>query len=240
MQKFIYTLLQKVLKLQQENQQKRLAKLATSYSNGTSKTVFHGELELQLTSETENIKAELDKKVKEITKEKLNNPEKLLEFINEEGTDVFRLKNADIFLQLIGEEEGFIPPTKGFKALLLNLFVNFATYKKIVISFKSTDMFILRPLAVDIYYMIHQFHMWYAFKLGLPGFEFKDRENFKKVFKSLKQEDISNLTLGEIITLKETIARDTEAIDFVVNLCKEYDSSKKLVNKIKQGQSVRV
>lgn len=88
--------------------------------------------------------------------------------------------------------------------------------------------------------MIHQFHLWYGYKLGLPGFNYKDRKNFKRVFKTLSEQDISGLTLGEIISLKETIARDVEAIDFVVNLSKEYDASKKLVNLIKKGKSVKV
>ena len=99
-------------------------------------------------------------------------------------------------------------------------------------------MFILRKGSVDIYYMIHQFHKWYSFELGLPGFDYKDQQNFKRIFKTLKQEDITNLSIQEIISLKEAIARDIEAIDFVVNLSKEYDTSKKLLNKIKSGRSV--
>jgi len=239
MQKFFYKLLNAVLKQQSEKQNKRLAQLS-SFTNGSSKTVFHGANELVINSQTEATKAELDEKVKQIVKTRLNNPEKLLEFIENEGTDVFRLKNADIFLRFIGEDEGFIPPLRGVKALLLNLYVNFVAHKKFVISLKSNEMFVLRPLAVDIYYMIHQFHLWYGFKLGLPGFDFADRKNFKRIFKTLKQEDISGLTLGEIISLKESIARDVEAIDFVVNLSKEYDASKKLVNIMRNGKSVKV
>ena len=99
-------------------------------------------------------------------------------------------------------------------------------------------MFILRPGNIDIYYMVHQFHKWYGFELGLPGFDFKDQQNFKRIFKTLKQEDITNLSIEEIISLKESIARDIEAIDFVVNLSKEYETSKKLHNKLIEGKSV--
>ena len=242
MDKIIYTLLQKLMKLKEYTHKKRMARFSGTkmYTNGTSKTVFYGALQLVLAAETNNKKQELEAKVKSVVKEKLNNPEMLLEFVKDEGTDVFRLPNVDIFLQLIGEDEGFIPRTRGLKAVLLNLYVNMAAYKKFVISFRSKEMFILRPLELDPYYMIHQFHMWYGFKLGLPGYAHRDRENFKKIFKSMKKEDITGLTIEEVIALKETIARDKEAIDFVINLAKEYDSSKKLVNKIRQGQSVKL
>ena len=141
-------------------------------------------------------------------------------------------------MKLINEEEGFITPAKGVKAFILNLFVNLTCYKKLVISFKSNGMFILRPLNIDMYYMIHQFHKWYSFELGLPGFDFVDQQNFKRIFKTLSQEDITNLSIQEIISLKESIARDIEANDFVVNLSKEYETSKKLHNKLIDGKSV--
>lgn len=240
MQKFFHKLLRFILKQQTTAHNKRMDKLSTKFQNGSTKIAFHGSTELVLNAQTEAKKTELNDKVKQIVKSNINDPEKLLEFIQAEGTDVFRLEYADIFLGLISEEEGFIPPQEGIKALLINLYVNFAKHKKLVISFKSNEMFILRPLAINIYYMIHQFHMWYGYKLGLPGFDFKDRKNFKRIFKTLNQENISNLTLGEIISLKESIARDIEAIDFVVNLSKEYDASKKLVNLIRSGKSVKV
>lgn len=240
MQKFIHKLLRFILNAQLSAHNKKMENLSAQFQNGSTKTAFHGANELILNSQTEAQKAELDTKVKEIVKSNINNPEKLLEFIQDDGTDVFRLKNADIVLKLFGEEEGFIPPLEGVKAFFINLYVNLAAYKKIVISLKSNEMFILRPLSVNIYYMIHQFHIWYGYKLGLPGFNYKDRKNFKRVFKTLSEQDISGLTLGEIISLKESIARDVEAIDFVVNLSKEYDASKKLVNLIKKGKSVKV
>ncbi len=240
MEKFFHKLLQFVLKQQEARYKKLTKKLTAQIKTGSSKTVFYGANELILNAKTEEKKTQLDNKVKEIVKSRINNPQALLDFIENEGSDVFRLKNADIFLNIIGEEEGFIPPTTGFKALLINLYVNFAKYRKIVISFKSNEMFILRPLDVNIYYMIHQFHLWYGYKLGLPGFNTKSRKNFQRVFKTLSEQDISKMTLEEVIALKETISRDKEAIDFVVNLSKEYDASKKLVNLIRKGKSVEV
>ena len=101
-------------------------------------------------------------------------------------------------------------------------------------------MFVLRPLKVDIYYMLHQFYQWYSYKMGMPGFDKKERENLKQLFKTLSTDEMSKLTLGEIIDLKETIERDKEAIDFVINLSLEYESSKKAVNKIRNEGSATI
>ncbi len=240
MQNLIYNFIRFILEWQGKLHKKQLKNYTQAFQNGSSKVTFYGDSELVLNAETELKKLELDEKVKKIVKEKLNNPEALLSFINDSGTDVFRIDNANFLLKLIGEEEGFITPAKGFKAVFINLVVNYLVYKNIVISAKSNEMFILRPLPVDIYYMIHQFHKWYSFKIGLPGFKDKEQQNFKKIFKTLKQEDISKLSLGEIIALKEAIARDVEAIDFVVNLSKEYDASKKLLKKLKSGASINL
>ena len=101
-------------------------------------------------------------------------------------------------------------------------------------------MFVLRPLPIDIYYMIHQFHLWYGFKNGLSGYELKNRKKYKKIISTMNDNDISNLSLEDILDMKEAIARDVESIDFVVNLSKESETSTKLLNKIKEGKSVNL
>ena len=133
MQKLVYKLIQFILDVQQSIHQKKLQKLQNSFKTGSTKRVFLGENELVLNAQTELKKAELNKKVKEIVKQRIKSPEQLLDFIKEQGTDVFRLKNADVFLKLINEDEGFITPAKGIRALAINLFTSINTYKKPVI-----------------------------------------------------------------------------------------------------------
>lgn len=240
MGKFIYNLTQRILKLQVLVHKKRLERLHKSLSKGSTKSFLAEDIELNLNMEEEYKKIELEKRIKAILKENQNNPEKLLEFIQTEGTDVFKFNKADIFLKFIGEEEGFIPPLNGINALFLNLFVNFIEYKKIVFSFKSKEIFILRPLNVDVYYMIHQLYLWYAFKMGMSGYELKNRRKFKKILATMNDNDIANLSLDDVLDMKDAIARDVDAIDFVVNLAKESETTQKLLNKLKDGQSVKL
>ena len=240
MQKLIYKITQGILNLQVALHKKRLEKLHKSLSKNSSNKILHDDIELILSIENETKKLEVDTKVNEIIKKSQNNPENLLDYIKDSGTDVFKINNANIFLTFIGEEEGFIPPLRGINAMFLNLFINFMVYKKIVFSFKSNEMFVLRPLPIDIYYMIHQFYLWFGFKNGLNGYDFKNRKKFKQILKTMNNEDISKLSLDDVLDMKEAIARDVEAIDFVVNLAKESEATTKLLNKIKDGQSVKL
>ncbi len=240
MGKFIYKLTQRILELQVFLHKKRLERLHKKISKCSTKTLLHEDIELELNIEAELKKKNLEKKIKTILKENQNNPEKLLNYIKEQGTDVFKINKADIILKAIGEEEGFIPPLNGINALFLNLFINFIEYKKIIFSFKSKEMFILRPLNIDVYYMIHQLYIWYAFKTGMSGYDLKNRKKFKHILATMNDDNISNLSLDEVLDMKDTIARDVEAIDFVVNLAKESEATQKLLNKLKDGQSVKL
>lgn len=240
MYKLFYKLIQKLLNFQVYLHKKRLDGLYKKITKNSSSKLLHEDIELVLGTQTEALKTRLDEEIKKILKENNNNPDKLLDYIKESGTDVFKVKNANYFLRFIGEEEGFIPPLKGINAFFLNLFINFVLYKKILFSFKSNEMFVLRPLPVDIYYMIHQFHLWYGFKNGLVGYELKNRKKYKKILSTMDDSDIEKLSVDDILEIKEVIARDIESIDFVVNLAKESEASTKLLNKLKDGESVNL
>ena len=70
---------------------------------------------------TEKCKEKLDFDVKSVLKKYSNNPEKLLEYVQQSGTLVSKIKHAKFILALIGYEEGFIAPLKGLKAVYLTL-----------------------------------------------------------------------------------------------------------------------
>lgn len=240
MQKIIYKITQIVLNFQILLHKKRIEKLHKKFSSPKNSKILTNDIELNFNIQNEEKKIEINNKVKNIINKSENNPEKILNIIKENGTDVFKINNANIFLKLIGEEEGFIPPLKGINAFFLNIFVNFNTQKKLILSLKSNEMFILRPLSIDIYYMIHQLYYWCAYKYGLSGFELQNRKKFKNLLAKMNEKDITNLSLDDILEMKEAIKRDVEAIDFVVNLAKESEASTKLLNKIKNGQSVKL
>ena len=240
MHKFIYKITQRILDFQVFLHKKRLERLRKQVTKGAIKNVLVDDVSLDLTLENENKKAQVGTKVKFFLEKTKNNPEAMLALIKEEGTDVYRIKHVNKFLNFIGEEEGFIPPLKGINAFFLNLFINFVCYKKIVVSFKSNEMFVLRPLMVDVYSMVHQLYLWCAFKSGLAGYDLKNRKKFKQILLTMKDKDISNLSLDEVLDMKDAISRDIEAIDFVVNLAKESEASTKLLNKLKDGKSVKL
>ncbi len=235
-QKFIYW----VLSLQEKRLKHKLgSSLKRSFSNSTSKIVFSKSDSLKLNSMTEKNKEKLDNELKTILKNCQNNPDKILEFIRKHGTKIHKIPFADKFLRLIGLEEGFITTVKGIKALYLTCLLAILG-KENKISLTTKPMFVMRDLPLNSYYTIQQFHKWYATKLDMPGFDAKSQENFQKYLDNINDESIKNLSMEEIIGLKEAIARDVEAINFVVKLAKSTDGAKNVLNKMatQEGASV--
>ena len=72
-----------------------------------------------------------------------------------------------------------------------------------------------------------------AFKKS-PGFDLASSLRF------LSSKEINKLNIEEIVSIKEAIKRDEEAINFVLNLSKETSASKKLLEKIIKGESVKI
>lgn len=230
-QKFIYS----ILALQEKVLNKKLGKHCKSiYSNTTSKKAVAQAASLELTSETEKNKIKLENNVKLILKKYENNPQNLLEFIQKNGTKVYKIPFANKILNLINYEEGFIVGVQGYKGLYLNIVVAVLAGEKIKLSFKTEPMFVLRNLPLDKYFLMQQFHKWYAMKLKLPGFDSESQNNFQKFLNSA-DEDVKSLSIEEIFGLKEAIARDIEAINFIVDLAKSTAGSKNAWEKITTG-----
>ena len=217
-----------ILSLQEKILSRKLkGAMGTTFVNSTSKTVLSKDYTVNFNTETEKNKQKLKKEVTHILKEFENDVDKILGYIELEGTKVYNLKFADKILGFIGEEKGFLTQIDGLKALFLNLILK----KKL--SNKFEDCFVVEDKNVEPYSLIHQFHKWYAKKLNLPGFDKKAQKVFKKYLKNDK--DVSKLKMEEIMSLKEAIARDTDAINFVVELAKGSEGSKKALEKIKDG-----
>lgn len=230
-QKFIYL----VLNFQEKLLTKRLGRnFKTFYSNKTSKKAFINGAILELNSETKNNKIKLENSVKTILKKYKNDPAKLLEFVEKSGTKVYKFPFADKILGIIGYEEGFISETKGFKGLYLNIIL-FLAGNKIKFSLKTEPMFVMRNLPLDPYSMIQQFYKWYAMKLNLPGFDAESQENFQKFLSPSNDEKIKELSVEEILGLKEAIARDVDAINFIVDFAKSTEGSKNALKKVTAG-----
>lgn len=224
-QRIIYFFLEK----QEKALTKKLSRhLKTSSSNSTSKTVVSKGVTMTLSAETEKNKDLVLKNVSDIIKSCNNDITKLLSYIESKGTKVIRLENADKILAVIKEEEGLITSLEGIEALYINIITNSG------FSLKSKPMFIMRNGQIDPYYMAHQFYKWYALQMKLPGFDFMSQKIFK-IYLNSDGAILSNLTLDEMTGLKEAIARDQEATTFALDLAKQKDGSKKVLEKMQDG-----
>lgn len=209
---------------------KQLGKhLDTKFSSSTSKTVISGTETLTITAKT-NQNIELVKKnVSDIMSSCANNPQKLLEYIEAQGTKVYKLKNASKILKPIGEEEGLITQLKGVKAFYLNFLIK----HKFGLSF--TPAIVLSEGTIEPYYMLREFYKWYSLNMKLPGFNFEAQENFKKYLKNVNDPSIKKLNYRDMLELKEAIARDSEANEFVINAVKEKEGSTNVFKKMNNG-----
>lgn len=232
---FIQKIIYSILELQENILSKKLKRnLRATYSNSTSKRVFGQAASLVLTSQTEKNKEKVKDNIELILKKYGNNPENLLEFVEKKGTKVHKIQFADKILGLIGYEEGFISSLKGLKALYLNLCLK-TLGEKVSISLKTEPMFVLRNLSLDSCYFIQQFYKWYGMKYDLPGFDAESQENFQKFLSPSNDNKLKELSVEEILGLKEAIARDVEAINFVVELTKSTIGSKNALKKVTTG-----
>ncbi|HIQ89215.1 TPA: hypothetical protein IAA68_05295 [Candidatus Galligastranaerophilus faecipullorum] len=234
MRKLLRLILNQILSAQEKAAPKLPDKNLYSYSNGSSSAHITSFATLSFDSKTKEKMQKLKCAVKKIVKKNIKTPEKLLEYVEKSGTKVIKIPYADKILSYVKEEEGFITPKSGLEAFYLNLVLN----KRI--SFKTPEMFVLRDLPLNIYVMSHQFHKWYSYKMKLPGYDEATQENFKRVFEFANAHKAQELSYGEIMSLKEAIRRDLDAIDFVLELSKEQEGSAKTLEKIKKGESATV
>ena len=202
---------------------KHLSKRKRRYSNGCT---------LDLNSMAEAEKQKLEEEMNLILKKYDYEPEKILEYIKNQGTGVYYLEKASSKLNPIGENEGFIYPISGLKALYISSLVT----KKLAL--KTDEMFVLSIGEINKYYFIYHFYNWYAYKHNISGMDRASQELLKKYLFS--NADMKQLQLSEIYQLRDAIKQDKASIEFVVRLCREYDGTKQALNKIKNEGSAKL
>ena len=206
-----------------------------------SKTFFTANMTLEINSKTKQKSKLVSENAKKILKKYVNKPDELLQFIESRGTKVIKAPYMDKVLGFIGEDEGFITPAKGLKALFLITAINILSKQKLPYSFKTSEMFVMRDLPVNIFSLAHQLHHWMAFRQNLPGYEAGTVQKFKNIWQIDKTPgEIEKLSINDVISLRNAIARDIEAIEFVKAFTREYIGSKDSLDKIKEGQRVNI
>lgn len=236
MNKFIQRIVNYILQRRRDRLAKTLDMLKPrTYTNSSTKTHINASETLTITSETNKILDTITSEVINIVKTCETDPKKLLDFVQNHGTPVYKIKNADKLLKRIKEEEGFISPISGLKAFYLNFFTALLSKKRLKFSFKSEAMFVLKDAEPSIYFILHQFYLWYGYTKGLPGYDEKSRSLLKAHIDVMSESDVNGMSVEEIIGLKEAIARDREAAEFVIQLAKESSGAKKALEKMQQG-----
>lgn len=214
--------------------ERALNKKSKMKQKSASRKALNNAASFELTGEAEKSKNKLENAMQIILKKFGDNPDALLAFVEKNGTEVYKLPSADKFLRLIGYEQGFVIPSKGFKSFYINTIIAIFAGRKIKLSLETEPKFIISKNPIEKYFMIQQFYKWYAKKLDLPGFEPETQDILQK-FLNLGDEDIKNLSVEEILELKEAIARDVESIDFIVDMAKNTEGSKNALKKMTDG-----
>lgn len=216
-------------------------KLMNVFSGKSSKKFFTADDSLSINSKQTFIKEEINAEARAILKEAVNNPEILVNFIRSKGTEVVKSGHMKAILFLFGEQEGFLPPLNGFKAFGLTVLLNIFSKTKIKISSETPAMFAIDNKPVNIYLLSHQFHLWLSYINELPGFDETTRKNFKNVWDSAANSvDLGQLSLDDVLSLKDAVARDLEALNFVKEITREFVGQKNSLKKIQQTGSANI
>ena len=191
---------------------------AIFFESSTTKQTMTASCTLRLSTKTEAIKKEINTELKAKIKKYINSPEKLLQYIQLKGVKVYRIKNAEKILSKIGEEEGFITPLKGAKAVALNAILNKS------FGFTTKEMMVFDAGKADIYLIARALHKYYGFEKKLPGYEYKAQEVFKRIYNQRNKSSVlfEKCSVKDIFACKEALARDMESIKFTVELSHEY------------------
>ena len=189
------------------------------------KTRFYEGCFLSLDSLAESEKEKMEEELRLILKSSNYDPIEVLKYLQTHDTEIFYIDKAK-YLHSIGENEGFIYPQNGAKALYLSLL----TQKKI--SFKTKEMFVLTKGEINKYYFIYHLYNWYTFKHNITGVDAQTQQLLNKYLFNSSDEDIKKLQLSEIYKLKDAIKQDKSAIEFVFRLCQDTEGIKKAFDKI--------
>lgn len=227
MNNIIRNILYKLLKIQESYLKRRLAGTIGVKSSSLKKRHFSNGCVIDLSTLAENEKVKLEDEINLLLKRFDYEPTKLLEYIKSQGTNVIYLDNAAKYLNSIGENEGFILPSSGAKALYLSVLT------KQKLSFKTNEMFILSKGKINKYYFIYHFYNWFALKHNIAGLEPEAQNLLKKYL--FEGSDVKTLQLSEIYKLKDAIRQDKASIEFVIKLCRNFEGSKQAIDKLKNG-----
>lgn len=223
----MHSIFDKINKIKLETQNKVLSfalkdSLNPDYQNTFNKKHFRKGCTLDINAEAEKRIESVKDKAFELVNLYNKSTLALLDYISSKGYKVVRLGNAKKLLSLVDETPGFVCESSGLKALFLNIISGSG------LGLKSEPMFVIEAHTPEITDFLHDFYLWLAMDMGLPGFDCKTHKLFIRYF--VKGEDalLKQIQINQMLMLKQAVSRDKEAIEFVIAFDKLNKASKKV------------
>jgi len=221
-----------LLSLQEKFLRYKLSRTIGIKNNSKRKKHYFWGCTVDFNNLADSEKQKMEEEITLILKQYEYEPKRVLKYIQNQGTKVLFVKNSDKILNSIGENEGFIYPAKGAKALYLSLALEHT------LKLKTDEMFVLSDGEINKYYFIYHFYNWYAYKHNISGMDSEACELLKKYL--FTGADTKELQLAEIYKLVDAIKQDKASIDFVVKLCRNYEGAKQALNKMHNEGSAKL
>ena len=202
------------------------------------KLFFTGHEQLSISSNAIKQEDEVTKIAYEFLNKYKDEPLMILEYIKSNGTNVVACKKLFPIIKFLGYEEGFIPRHKSIKALILNMAINIMSKQKNKISTTMEDTFLICRKELSLYFLAYQFHHWLSYKSKLPGYDYETLCLFRSTMNT--NANLSFLGINQILSIKDAIDRDKQALDFVTKFVREQVGAKEKLKKISDGGAVNI
>ena len=204
----------------------------------TKKLFFTGHEQLSITSKANQTEDEVSKTAYNILNKYKDQPSLILEYIKSNGTNIIANKSLFPIIKFLGYEEGFIPKHKSIKAFILNIFISKANKEKIKLSMTLDDTFLICRKDLSLYFLAYQFHHWLSYKNNLPGYDYETLCLFRSTMNT--NANLSVLNINQILSIKDAIDRDKQALDFVTKFVREQVGAKERLQKMIDGKKVNI
>ena len=207
-------------------------------ANRSKKLFFTGHEQLVISCASNSIADKVSQTAYNVLEKYKDKPHLILKFIQCKGTKTILAPELLPILKLLGYDEGFIPAHKGLKATILRLTINAATKEKIDINAGLPDLFICCKKDISLYFLAYHFHHWLAYQYNLPGYDTNTMNLFRSTFNT--NANISLLSINQILSLKDAIDREKQALDFVQKFVREQVGAKQRLQNILDGKTVKI
>lgn len=207
--------------------------------NRSKKLFFTGHEQLSISSATNMAADEVTKTAYNILQKYKDNPGVILHYISSQGTQVVTAQGLLSLIKFLGYEEGFIPKHSGIKAFILNFAIQKVKKEKLNFSATLPDTFLICKKDLSLYFLAYNLHHWISYKNNLPGYDYKTLCIFKSTLSNANS-NLSVLNINQILSIKDAIDRDKQALDFVTKFVREQVGAKEKLQKIVGGSAVNI